>query len=100
MEKEQLKTIIFILLLICGIWIWKDSNKIKDLERNNINLEDENNNLQSRLEEYNYALEGANSNIEQANSNIEDAQGYAWSSYENMGYALDNLETVDTISEP
>lgn len=36
--------------------------------------------------------------IDQANSNIEDAQGYAWSSYEDMGWALDNLETVDNIS--
>lgn len=35
--------------------------------------------------------------LEQANSNIEDAKGYAWNSYEEMGEALDNLETV---SEP
>ncbi len=46
------------------------------------------------------ALEEANSNIEEANSNIEDAQGYAWSNYQEMGEALENLTTVDTVAEP
>lgn len=56
--------------------------------------------LQDRLDEYQSALSEANDNIDSANSNIEDAQGYAWSSYEEMGEALDNLSTVDTVSEP
>lgn len=46
------------------------------------------------------ALEEANSNIEEANDNITGAQYYAWESYEEMGDALDNLNTVDTVSEP
>jgi len=33
--------------------------------------------------------------LDQANSSIDDAKGYAWSSYDDMGYALDNLETVE-----
>ncbi len=33
--------------------------------------------------------------LSQANSNIEDAQYYEWSSYEEMGDALDGLETVE-----
>ena len=52
------------------------------------------------LVRYERALEEANNNIEEANSTIEDAQGSAWSSYEDMGYALDNLYTVDTVSGP
>ena len=52
------------------------------------------------LSEYEDALDEANDNIDEANSMIEDAQWQAWSSYEDMGYALDNLYTVDTISKP
>jgi hypothetical protein len=32
--------------------------------------------------------------LRQANTNIEDAKGYAWGNYYDMGYALENLETV------
>lgn len=52
------------------------------------------------LDEYGSALSEANDNIEEANSIIEEAQGYAWSDYYDMGYALDNLQTVDTVSDP
>ncbi len=56
--------------------------------------------LQDRLDEYQSALSEANDNIDSANSMIEDAQSYAWSSYEDMGYALENLSTVDTVWDP
>lgn len=55
---------------------------------------------ESSLSEYKDALEEANDNIDEANSKIEDAKGYAWENYEEMGNALENLETVDTVSEP
>lgn len=42
-------------------------------------------------------VDEANNSIEEANSVIEEAQDYAWSSYEDMGYALDSMYTVDTI---
>ena len=64
------------------------------------NLKENNITLSSQLDEYQYALDQANANIEDANSIIEDAQGYAWSSYQEMGEALDDLQTVDTILEP
>ena len=60
----------------------------------------ENKNLSSLVDEYSYALEEANENIDDANSMIEDAQSNAWSDYESMGYSLENLSTVDTVSEP
>lgn len=55
---------------------------------NNSDLKQENSRLKDDLYEYEYALG-------QANSNIEEAQWYAWESYEDMGYALENLETVE-----
>jgi archaellum component FlaF (FlaF/FlaG flagellin family) len=63
-------------------------------------LKSENENLTSLVDEYDYSLSQANDNIEEANSYIEDAQGYAWSSYEDMGYALESMDIVDTVSAP
>lgn len=60
----------------------------------------ENSSTQETLQNYKDALEEANNNIEEANSNIEDAQGMAWESYDDMGYTLEDLNTVDTVSEP
>lgn len=62
-------------------------------------LKEDNLQLRSEITDYEYALEEANNNIEEANSYIEDAQGYAWSSYQEMGEALDNLMTVETVSD-
>jgi hypothetical protein len=50
--------------------------------------------LKNELEEVQDELYAHEDALYQANSSIEDAQSYAWSSYEEMGYALDNLETV------
>lgn len=52
------------------------------------------------MSDYSSALEEANYEIERLNSDIEDAKGYAWESYEEMGEALDLLETGDTVSDP
>lgn len=57
-------------------------------------------NLKHQLRAYQSALRDANENIEEANSVIEEAQSYAWSNYDEMGDALDNLYTVDTVSDP
>jgi len=46
--------------------------------------------LEEKIEEYRDALE-------EANDRIEEAKYYTWESYEDMGYALENL---DTVSEP
>jgi hypothetical protein len=55
---------------------------------------------EDELYDYRTALEEANSNIEQANRIIEDAQYFAGESYEDMEWALNNMSTVDTVSEP
>ena len=90
MAEENSKTIIFIILVIAGIWLWQNHKTITDLKSQ---VEE----YQNEADDYRYALNEANSNIEEANSYIEDAQSYAWSSYDEMGWALDNLSTVDTV---
>ena len=76
---------IFILLVILSIWFWRDhhelTSRVKLLQGEVADLDD-------KANLYSDALD-------QANSNIEDAQSYAWSSYDDMGYALDDLETVE-----
>ncbi len=71
---------ILIIILIAGFWIWSLYGDIKELKNNNLYLED-------KLSSYKISLE-------EANSMIESAQSYAWSSYEEMGYALDNLYPI------
>jgi len=93
MGDNSYKGTIIVVILIAGIWIWSLYGDIKELKNENFYLQDS-------LSSYQYALEEANNNIDEANSIIEDAQNYAWANYEEMGYALENLYTVDTISEP
>lgn len=73
------------LLIAVSIWFWVDHGNLTDRISY---LEDENSSLEGELSSYRDALE-------QSNSNIEDAKSYAWSSYNDMGDALDNLETVE-----
>jgi hypothetical protein len=56
--------------------------------------------LQSTIDDCSSAVDEANDNIDSLNSSIEDAQGYTWSDYDEMGYALDNLQTNNTVSNP
>ncbi|MEW6407792.1 MAG: hypothetical protein AB1465_03820 [Patescibacteria group bacterium] len=86
-NKENIFIYILIGIIIFGLLQFNKNNK--KIER-----------LTNLISEYQYALERANKNIEEANSIIEDAQNYTWSSYQEMGEALDNLYTVDTVLEP
>lgn len=51
-------------------------------------------------DDYVAALEDASRNIQEANYQLVDGQSYAWSSYEDMGYFLENLYEVDDIDDP
>ncbi|RJQ35662.1 hypothetical protein C4568_00530 [Candidatus Parcubacteria bacterium] len=51
-------------------------------------------------DDYRSALNDANNYIQEANSQISDAQWYAWSPYDDMGYALENLYEVDEADDP
>lgn len=92
-NKSLTLTICVIIIIWMSFVIRARNNTIESL-RGDIE------NYEYRIDDYSEALSEANDNIEEANSNIEDAQGYAWSNYYDMGYALDNLKTVDTVSEP
>lgn len=69
--------------VIIILWVFNSNLKEKI-----ISLQSENYSLEEQVQEYSDALD-------QANANIEDAQAYAWGSYEDMGYTLENLETVE-----
>lgn len=90
MEAER-KSKILIGVLVAVIFLgWFKYDQLKE---ENIYLDDQ-------IDEYRDALSEANQNIDDANSMIEDAKSSTWLSYEDMGYALENLEIVETVSEP
>lgn len=72
-------------LIIVSLLFWRDHhklvNRIENLNNQVSSLEDEKSSYSNALDE--------------ANSNIEDAQGYAWATYQEMGEALENLETIN-----
>lgn len=55
---------------------------------------------ESAIVDYGEALDHANRNIQEANAYIDEAMWYAWTSYDEMGEALDALSTVPTVSRP
>ncbi|MDP1706315.1 MAG: hypothetical protein Q8L36_00655 [bacterium] len=75
----------FVFLIILSIWFWRDHHKLNE----QVEL------LQDGVYEFEQKANSYSDALDQANSNIEDAQSYAWSSYDDMGYVLDNLETVE-----
>lgn len=73
MQNNHLKQWVFIIILIAGIWVYKNTQTINVL----------------RVE-----LSNCQDSLDEANSNIENARSTAWSTYEDMGDALDSLEPV------
>jgi uncharacterized protein YlxW (UPF0749 family) len=55
---------------------------------------------EDRVGQWRIALQEANDTIEQLNNAIEEAQAYAGASEEEMTYALESLETGDTVAGP
>ncbi len=95
--KSNLRTYILIGLLVFSFFQY---NKV---QKKNDRLVDHVSSYENALDEANSNIEEANSTIEDLNSSIENAQGYAWSTYDDMGSAIDDLstgDTVDTVSAP
>ena len=46
------------------------------------------------------AIDDANNNIQNLNSQIDDVQSLAWSDYDAMGYALENLSNGQEVHNP
>lgn len=74
-----------ILLIVVSIWFWSDHRS----------LSEEVSRLNDQIDSLDYKVSTYSDALDEANSNIEDAQSYAWSSYNDMGDALDNLKTVE-----
>lgn len=83
MEKSN--NWIWVFLIILSIWFWKDHRNLT----NQVEI------LKDEVADLDYKMRTYSSALDQANSNIEDAKWYAWSSYDDMGYALDSLEIVE-----
>ncbi|OGZ67096.1 MAG: hypothetical protein A3D35_01540 [Candidatus Staskawiczbacteria bacterium RIFCSPHIGHO2_02_FULL_34_9] len=79
---------LLIILIITVVWISFLYGDIKELKSEIDSSNYLYDNCSNRLIDYQDALQ-------EANYNIENAQSYAWSSYYDMGYALDDLQTVD-----
>lgn len=77
-----------ILLVIAVVWLMiAGHGHKKTIER-----------LHETIDECSSSIDDANSIIEDLNSGIEDATWAAWSDYDSMGYALENLSTGDTVA--
>ena len=74
----------WIVSIILAIWFWHDHSSLTG----QVEL------LQNQVADLDSQVSQYSDDLDQANSNIEDAKSSAWSSYDEMGDALDNLETV------
>lgn len=99
MENKKNEVSIIIILVLAAI-VFIQLGRINNLQKINIELQDEVYVLTDLNDELYYTLDEANANIEQVNSSIEEAQIYTWETYEDMGYALENLELVETVDAP
>jgi len=83
--SEQNSSWLVIALIIISLLFWRDHHKLTSI------IDDRDDQIYDLENE----LESCTDNLDQANSNIDEAKWYAWETYDDMGYALDNLETVD-----
>lgn len=97
--NENRSGIIWVIVIVAGIWIWSNYSSIDKLKEENAILMEENYSFQQNIYDCDMAIDEANNNIEEANSNIENAKFEVWESYEDMGYALDGLETIYTVEK-
>lgn len=88
-EGSTLGSLGFI-LLIAVIWLGITvHNQNKSIDQ-----------LKGIISDCDSAVTEANQNIEDVNSGIDDAQVNAWSDFDTMGQALDDLQQADTVDNP
>ncbi len=85
MAPEHKKSSLVFFLLFLVLFLWSRLTFV-----NNENAE-----LLEKIDSYEEILDDYKDALDQANSNIDEAKWSAWESYEDMGDALDFLETVD-----
>lgn len=90
-ESQNAGVVVGIIIgIFIGLWLGSDSKKVERAIGQ----------CEIVRDDYIASLERANEKIDLLNSNIEDAQWNTWSSYEDMGYALENLQTEDQEDDP
>jgi chromosome segregation ATPase len=95
MENNKFKKILIATIIIAVIWLYRNYSEIDRLKGEVSRLSDEVEYLEDDLTNCNEHLSNCDDALSQANMNIEDAQSMAWESYDDMGEALENLETVE-----
>ena len=89
-ESNTLGVILFIAVIILGIWCYS-------LKKENAALTVDLNNYQDALGQANDNIDNANSNIDDVNLTIQDAQDTEDSDYYDMNEAISNLQQADKI---
>lgn len=106
MENEKSNNTLIVLVVIIVIFLFwfsdnkKLENRIDQLSSENEQLLDKNYELEQKVDDYADALYQANDNIENLDNQIENAQYSAWSTYQEMGFAIDELYTLRTVDVP
>lgn len=89
-------TVVIGLIIFAVVWYFWGTNGFDkaqiELEGQLAACENELYETHETLYETQTLLEETETRLEYANASISDAQSYAWSSYEDMGYALESLE--------
>jgi hypothetical protein len=82
--SENNKNIVILILFVGLAFLWSNYRELKNEYADNLDVCEQ-------------SLHVANENIDDANDYILNAKDYAWSSYDDMGEALEGLETVDNV---
>lgn len=89
-----MKEILIIGIIILSASSYSLNKKNKELQIINNDLNYRNDLCQSDLDTCDNSLSDSNDTITDLNNQIEDAQSYTWTSYEEMGHALDDLQPI------
>lgn len=76
---------LIIALIVLVLLFWHDHHKLSSI------IDDQ----QDQISTLEYEKSSYEDALDEVNSNIEEAKWYAWESYQEMGDALDYLETVN-----
>lgn len=79
------------IIIVLSIWFYISNS---NLSEKNIELQDQVSTLESKVEDLKTNLSDYEEALQQANDDIQEAKNSAWETYQDMGDALDSLETV------
>ncbi len=91
MGSNQSTLCIFTIIII-SLWFYISNSNLSD---KNLELWSEISTLETDVEDLETSVSDYEEALQQANDNIEEAKDSAWGTYQDMGDALDTLETVE-----